>query len=222
MYRVVIVEDDPMISMLNRKFTEKDKRFQVVREFGNGADALRWLLEHPADLLVLDVYMPVLTGLELLRQLRANEVDIDVIMVTAAHDTRTLDALLKLGVTDYLVKPFTVQRYQQALDAFCQHRATMEAQEIVSQTDIDRLLRPAADGGIPKGFQERTLALIRSCLLELTQQECTCDELAAKAGLSVVTIRRYMGYLSELGEVDSRVNYDTGGRPSMIYRITQT
>ncbi|MFR3323633.1 MAG: response regulator [Oscillospiraceae bacterium] len=63
------------------------------------------LLHHTADLIILDVYMPRMTGLELLRTLRMEGIGIDVIMVTAANDSKTVDALLKLGVTDYLVKP---------------------------------------------------------------------------------------------------------------------
>lgn len=218
MYHVVIVEDDPMISMLNRKFTEKDKRFQVVREFSNGKDALQWLLIHPADLVVLDVYMPVLTGLELLRQLRAHEVDIDVIMVTAANDTKTLDALLKLGVIDYLVKPFSYQRFQRALEVFCQHRAAVQSQKSVVQSDIDRLLvAPFSDSATPKGMQEKTLSLIRGSLREFGAAGGTSEAISASTGLSVVTVRRYMNYLTETNEVESRINYDTGGRPSMVY-----
>lgn len=220
MYQVVIVEDDPMIAMLNRKFTEKDRRFHVAREFNNGSAALSWLLEHPADLAVLDVYMPVLTGLELLRALRSHEVSIDVIMVTAANDTKTLDALLKLGVTDYLVKPFTCQRFQQALDAFCQHREAIAGHGSVSQSEIDRLLFvPHADA--PKGMQEKTLELIRSYLKSTGPQGRTSEEVAVQVGLSTVTVRRYLSYMAETGEVVSRVNYDTGGRPSMLYSYPQ-
>ena len=67
MYRVVIVEDDPMVSLLDRTYTEKDARFQVVQTFQNGQAALEWLSVNPADLVILDVYMPLLTGHELLR-----------------------------------------------------------------------------------------------------------------------------------------------------------
>ena len=66
MYRVVIVEDDPMVSLLNRTFVERDARFQVVQSFQDGRAALAWLEQNPADLAVLDVYMPLFTGLELL------------------------------------------------------------------------------------------------------------------------------------------------------------
>ena len=89
MYRVVIVEDDPMVSLLNRTFVERDARFQVVQSFQDGRAALAWLEQNPADLAVLDVYMPLFTGLELLHALRGQGVGIDAIMVTAANDAPT-------------------------------------------------------------------------------------------------------------------------------------
>ena len=142
MYRVVIVEDDPMVSLLNRTFVERDARFQVVQSFQDGRAALAWLEQNPADLAVLDVYMPLFTGLELLHALRGQGVGIDAIMVTAANDAPTVDTLLKLGVVDYLVKPFTYERFQQALDTFCRHRDAV-AGDAVEQSALDRLFSPA-------------------------------------------------------------------------------
>ena len=106
-YQAVIVEDDPMIASIDQNFLERDPRFHLAASFRSGQDALPWLLRHPADLLILDVYMPRMTGLELLRELRSFGVTSGVVMVTAANDSKTVDALLKLGVADYLVKPFT-------------------------------------------------------------------------------------------------------------------
>ena len=53
-YQVVIVEDDPMISLLNRSFVEKDRRFTVIQELRDGRAALRWFREHTADLMILE------------------------------------------------------------------------------------------------------------------------------------------------------------------------
>lgn len=221
-YQVIIVEDDAMVSMLDRAFTEKDPRFQVAQTLSNGRDALHYLTAHPADLLILDMFMPGLTGLELLHELRARDVGVAVIMVTAAHDTQTLDALLKLGVTDYLVKPFTYPRFQQALDRFCQERETI-SHPSVSQSDIDRLLFPApaptADCGAPKGLQEKTLELLLGLLRQLGDQGGNSETVAAMAGLSAVTVRRYMRHLLETGQVEGEIRYDTGGRPSTVYRM---
>lgn len=220
MYRVVIVEDDPMVCLLDRTFTEKDSRFRVVQTFQDGRAALEWLTQNPADLLVLDVYMPLLTGVELLHALRAQSIPVDAIMVTAANSTAMVDELLKLGVVDYLVKPFTVERFQQALDTFCRHREAV-AGEAVSQDELDKLFAPpeSGDHSAPKGLQENTLKLIRACLQTAPDQGLPSEAISRQTGLSVVTIRRYVNYLVERGEAASTVNYDTGGRPCRLYRL---
>lgn len=230
MYQTVIVEDEPSISQLHKAFLARDSRFQLVRSFSNGHDALSWLLLHPVDLIILDVFMPRMTGLELLRSLRGAQSTCDVIMVTAANDHKTVDALLKLGVTDYLVKPFAAARFQQALDTFCQHRAAIDGHDSVSQQDLDAFLAPpspaavstsqttaASEEPVPKGLQAKTLTLMRDCLSHIPDSGSTCEALASLCGLSTVTVRRYLTYLVQHGEARSRVNYDTGGRPSMLY-----
>ena len=220
MFKVVIVEDDPMVAMINRNFLESDARFQVVNVFKDGKSALSWLKMNPTDLIVLDVFMPNMTGLELLSELRVNRVFADVIMVTAANDSETVDAFLKLGVTDYLVKPFNRQRFQQALDNYCRQREAISGSKNVSQQELDALFAVGAihpQESIPKGLQEHTLELIRSCLSRSPAQGHTSAELSEVSGLSAVTVRRYMNYLIERSEVISRINYDTGGRPSVLY-----
>lgn len=215
-YQVAIVEDDPMITLLNRSFIEKDARFAVCKEFRDGRSALRWLEKHSVDLLVLDVYMPIMTGLELLKQLRTLDVSADAIMVTAANDAKTVDALLKLGITDYLVKPFSQERFQQALDNFCRHREAIHG--TISQQALDTIFaQHTVQEPLPKGLQEQTLQHLCQCLSCADAGGSTSDALAAAAGLSVVTVRRYMNYLVERGDVGSRINYDTGGRPSVLY-----
>ena len=220
MYRVVIVEDDPMVSLINRTYVERDPRFQVVQTFQDGRAALDWLEQNPVDLAVLDVYMPLFTGVELLRELRRRGVDVDAVMVTAANDRQTVDALLKMGVVDYLVKPFTARRFQQALDTFCRQREAISAHTSVSQEDLDAMLSSGRSAApVPKGLQLRTLARVRECLAQAPREGCTCEALSEQVGLSSVTVRRYLTYLVGRGEATSRINYDTGGRPSLLYYL---
>ena len=119
MYTTVIIEDDPMITRLNRRYIEQDSRFAVVQTFSAAHPALFWLRRNPIDLIILDVYMPQMSGTELLLQLRAEGVDADVIMVTSANDAKTVNDAVRLGAVDYLVKPFAYERFRQALDVFC-------------------------------------------------------------------------------------------------------
>lgn len=211
-----------MVSLLDRTFTEKDSRFRVVQTFQDGRGALEWLCQNPADLVVLDVYMPLFTGVELLHALRARAVPVDAIMVTAANDAATVDQLLKMGVVDYLVKPFTYERFQQALDTFCRHREAVTG-EAVTQVELDRLFA-ASDSGdhnTPKGLQESTLKKIRACLHAAPPEGMPSEAISKQTNLSVVTVRRYANYLVERGEAFSTVNYDTGGRPCRLYRAKQ-
>lgn len=216
MYKVVIVEDDYMIAMLNRSYVEKDGRFLVTGEFPSGKPALQYLRENEVDLLILDVYMPVMTGVELLRQLRAEGHGIDAIVVTAAHEKETLRELLQLGAIDYLVKPFGAARFRQALDRFCAKRELLKGQSEVSQREIDALLQVKEEQNvIPKGLQEKTLETIRAQLHN--REGRTCELIAEKTGLSVVTVRRYLAFLVECSRAYSRIRYNTGGRPCSIY-----
>jgi response regulator of citrate/malate metabolism len=123
MYTTVIIEDDPMITRLNRRCIEQDSRFAVVQTFSAAHPALFWLQRNPIDLIILDVYMPQMSGTELLLQLRAEGVDADVIMVTSANDAKTVNDAARLGAVDYLVKPFAYERFRQALDVFAGERA---------------------------------------------------------------------------------------------------
>ena len=212
-----------MIASINQTFLSRDPRFSLAAVFHSGQEALEWLRKRPVELLILDVYMPRMSGLELLRELRAEEITLDVIMVTAANDSKTVDALLKLGVADYLVKPFTARRFQQALDTFCRQREAISAHTSVSQEDLDAMLSSGRSAApVPKGLQLRTLARVRECLAQAPREGCTCEALSEQVGLSSVTVRRYLTYLVGRGEATSRINYDTGGRPSLLYRLSQT
>ena len=71
MYKVLIVEDDPMVAMINEQYIKRNKNFEVVGKCQDGAAALAFLKENEVDLLVLDVYMPHMNGFETLRQIRS-------------------------------------------------------------------------------------------------------------------------------------------------------
>ena len=222
MFRVLIVEDDPMVAMINEQYIKRNKRFEIVGKCSDGGSALEFLENHEVDLLILDVYMPHMDGFETLRRIRSRQIAVDVIMVTAANDRTALEESLHLGVVDYLVKPFSFDRFQMALEKFAAQRGAFEDVDQLNQKNIDHIIdyfRRKNEGGFPKGIQEKTLQLITEYLKANTGVWFTGDEIAAKVGLTGVTVRRYMNYLAESGRVTGEMNYETGGRPCMRYRI---
>lgn len=222
MYKVLIVEDDPMVAMINEQYIRRNRNFEVAGKCRDGAEALRFLESGTADLLVLDVYMPRMDGFETLREIRNRQITVDAIMVTAANDRESLEEALHLGIVDYLVKPFTFDRFQMALEKFIAQQSALREIDTLSQRSIDYIIentRRKSEALFPKGIQEKTLHLILKRLKENPGVWFTGDEIAEKTGLTGVTVRRYMNYLAESGRVTGEMKYETGGRPCMRYRI---
>ena len=154
MFNVLIVDDDPMVADLNRLFISRVADFHCCGVAATIGDA-KAMLSHLAqvDLLLLDVYMQQEDGLDLLPALRADGRNIDVIMMTSAADTLTLQTALHYGVVDYLIKPFQFPRFEEALQAWRKKREVTQAKSCYAQADIDTLLRR----GIPQQESARRL-----------------------------------------------------------------
>ncbi|MDR1083487.1 MAG: response regulator [Deltaproteobacteria bacterium] len=222
MIKVIVVEDDPMVAHINRDYLQKVPDLEVVKLLANGQEALDYLLKNEVDLAVLDVYMPEMGGIELLRRMRQEDLKADVIMVTAANETKQVEELLRLGVVDYLVKPFTEVRFMEAMVKYMAKKKTLDSVEELDQEKIDLLIGIPTDilsQELPKGLQETTWNLILEYLAKVKGQYLGCDELAASVELSKVTVRRYLKHMTASKLVDSRIDYETGGRPSMKYRL---
>lgn len=226
MYKVVIVEDDPMVAMINEQYVSKDKKFCVVKVCRNGQEALDFLLGPEGsqiDLVIMDVFMPYLNGIETLKKIRENKLHCEVIMVTAANDTATLEETMHLGVLDFLIKPFAYERFQIALEKFITNKEAFRgANETIDQSYVDSLISNQvtshpSEVNLPKGIQKKTLDLLTEYLKDKTGW-ISGDQISEEIGLSSVTVRHYMNYLMDIKKVKGEINYETGGRPSMLYK----
>ena len=230
MYKVLIVEDDPMVAMINEQYVCKNKDFCVVKTCRNGQEALDFLTGPDGfdiDLVIMDVFMPYLNGVETLKKIRENKLHCEVIMVTAANDPATLEETMHLGVIDFLIKPFAYERFQVSLEKFIANKeAFRSADQTIDQSYVDSLIsNPGSGAGhmaekeLPKGIQEKTLNLLTD-YLKNKGGWVTGDQISQEVGLSNVTVRHYMSYLMEIKKVKGEINYETGGRPSMLYRMS--
>ena len=106
MIRVLVVDDDFMVAGIHARFVEKTEGFTVVGAARNGEEALRLVEELGPDLILLDVHLPDMSGLDVLQRLRATGNVAGVVMVTADRDAEVVRAALHGGAMQYLVKPF--------------------------------------------------------------------------------------------------------------------
>ena len=151
MIRVLVVDDDFMVARLHSTLVEQVPGFTVVGAVHSGTDALAAVRDLRPDLVLLDMYLPDLPGLEVLRELRGAgtpEQGPDVLVVTAARDAETVRGAQRGGAVQYVIKPFEGQLLKERLLRFAEHREALEALQAPQQSDVDRLFGdPAIPGG---------------------------------------------------------------------------
>lgn len=224
MVHTIIVEDDPMVTQINHEYINRLDNFVVDATFGNGQDALVYLRDHPVDLAILDVYMPIISGNELLRRMRAENINTAVIMVTAATEMDVVHEVLRLGITDYLIKPFSFPRFQEAIQKYLSNASLLNSKHQADQSMVDQLLgnqllSEIQSTELQKGLNQKTLSHIYAFLRENIQEKHTCESISSSTGLSKVTVRRYLNHLIEIGQVLTSIDYETGGRPRVLYLL---
>lgn len=224
MIKVLVVEDDPMLAEIHKKFIENTEGFRVVGIAGDGMKALEILKKEAVDLTILDIYMPKMDGLSLIEEMRKASINSDLILVTASKDVGQVERALKFGVFDYLVKPFEFERLKKALLHYKTRVEMLDSSEVIEQNLIDRMLLrddQIRDAELPKGLHTKTLDRVRKAVQERAHQFVDIETIAEGMDVSKVTIRRYLDYLAKLEEVEIQMNYGTRGRPSFKYKANK-
>jgi len=225
---VVIVEDDARIADLHRRFTERVEGFSVVG-IAQGLEDAKVMIElYKPDLILLDLYFPEGTSLDLLREIRAEGFETDVILITATKEMGPLKDALRGGVFDYIIKPVILERFVACLEKFREYFRRLRTEGIVEQSDVDNLrnLAPPAPAPepqaeeLPKGIDALTLKKIRA---EFERRDrdaadgASAEEIGARIGASRSTARRYLEHLVSVGFIYPDVAYGSVGRPERRY-----
>ncbi|MFB7915617.1 response regulator [Streptomyces sp. NPDC056061] len=226
MIDVLVVDDDFRVAEINAAYVAKVPGFRVASRAHTAAQALAFLERERVDLVLLDHYLPDETGLALVRRLRQRGHPADVIMVTAARDVATVQAAMRCGALQYLVKPFTFVGLRSKLESYGALRRTLDGMGAgrgeAGQEQVDRIfgaLRTAGSGpatGLPKGHSAPTADVIRH-VLSAADGPLSAHEVAARAGLSRSTAQRYLKYLEGAGRIRLSLKYGDTGRPEHRY-----
>ena len=221
MIRTLIVDDDVMTASIHRSYVERVPGFEVVGEAHTGSSALELARTAKPDLVLLDIYLPDMSGLDVLRTLREpGSPRVDVIAVTAAKDVSTLRTAIHGGVIHYLVKPFFFDTLRERLEGYAALHGRLERMREPEQHDIDHvfsLLRSRRRHALPKGISAPTLELVVEIVRD-SEGDLTAVEVGERAGISRGTARRYLEYLALTGAIELSLKYGTTGRPEHLYR----
>ncbi|MFI8527925.1 response regulator [Promicromonospora sukumoe] len=236
--RTLVVEDDPVVATVHRGFVESHPRFVVVGEARTGSDALRLASALRPDLVLLDLHLPDIGGLDVLQRLRMLPgPPVDVVATTAVRELDSVRQAMAGGVVAYLVKPFTSAALRARLDEVWQRREDVRrAQDTLDQDEVDQLLAgPRAADRLPKGLSGRSRDLVREALARLcgavassgsssgsgvggASRDASAAEVAEVVGMSRVSARRYLEHLVAEGYAQVAPRYGATGRPENRYR----
>ena len=220
MSKVLIVEDDPMVARINQKYLEHMMACEVYGPVATEEEVVEILQKEAIDLILMDEYLPRENGLEILKSLRNQGFWVHVIMITAANRKEDVQKAYAYGAIDYLVKPFKIERFREAVDKYYKMQALLEDKQVVMQQDIDE-----ARGGnlfyraeLPKGINKKTLEKILEVIEEEPLREWTLRGLAKEVDSSNVTVKKYMDYLETTGQVKAYLASGQVGRPEYKYQ----
>lgn len=221
MIRTLVVDDNPVAVGVHRQFVERLDGFSVVAVALSGSDAVRLADEVAPDLVLLDMYLPDRSGIDVLHRLRApGRPPVDVIAITSAKDTMILRSAMSLGVVHYIVKPFTFRTFRARLEHYAAARQELASASSPGQREVDRifgLLRAGSSDMLPKGISAPTLRTVVE-ILRTADAPVPAGDVAARAGFSESVARRYLKFLTDSGSVSFDLRYGTAGRPEHLYR----
>jgi len=217
----LIVEDDPMVCQINEEFAKKIEGIHSVKTANSINQAMLLLKKENFDIILLDVYFPKGTGIDLLKWVRSEEKKVDIIMITADRSVEMVQKTFRYGVIDYLIKPFTFTRFAEAINKALKKSNALTDTVDMDQSMIDSYLSEKSKYGVSrpsneKGLSPQTYDKVREGM-EQFSGAFTSDELAEKIGLSRITVRRYLENMCDTGELSSELVYGKIGRPQKHY-----
>ncbi|EPH40148.1 response regulator [Streptomyces aurantiacus] len=225
MTRVLVVDDDFMVAKLHSRCVATVAGCTVAGVAHSGAEALRAAERLRPDLVLLDVYLPDMDGIAVLRELRAAEerdpgrAPVDVLFITAARDAGVIRAALRAGALHYLIKPFNQAALQEQLRHVAALRARLDGLAEARQEDVDQIFGPRPPGSreLPKGLAAHTADLVEHTL-RAHPTGLSATECAQEGSLSRVSARRYLEYFAGTGRAEVTLRYGGAGRPERRYR----
>ena len=224
---VLIVEDDFMVARAHERIVAQQPGFTVVGVAATGSDALARMAQFSREaaphLVLLDMYLPDMTGLDVIRRAREAGHGVDFLVLSAAREAEMVTAALQGGIVSYLLKPFKITELQSRLAGYAERRRLLGRSGELSQSDLDQALWSASAlsasepvSALPKGLSKET-AVLATAALAGSEPDLAASECAELLGLSRVVARKYLEFFVETGQATVSLRYGQTGRPQRRY-----
>jgi len=193
--RIVIVDDHEVVRLGLRSLLDRHPDFEVVAEASNGREAIEKVDTHKPDVVVLDIRLPGMSGVEVCQQITARHPDIHVIMLTSYAEDEMLFAAIRAGAAGYVLKQIGGDDLTRAIEAVGRGEALLDPS--LTQRVFEEV-RKAQREEEASAFAELTNQEMQ--VLQLVSEGRTNREIAEALYLGEGTVRNYVSnILGKLG-----------------------
>ncbi|ALQ31976.1 MULTISPECIES: response regulator [Micrococcaceae] len=213
-YRVLIVDDDFRVGALHAEMVNALPGFQALEPVQDPRVVPKVVAAQKPDLVLLDLYLPHVSGLELLPAL-----GVDAIMISAATEPENISQAISRGALSFIIKPFGAKTLSSKLKGWARYRRQLEGAGQLDQQGIDRLYKTlqgvddaAAAGASAAPTEQAVLACVKQ-----SAQPMSVAEVAEAVGVARATAQRYLAALVANEALELQLGYGTRGRPEHRY-----
>jgi DNA-binding NarL/FixJ family response regulator len=195
--RVLIVDDHPAIREGLQRMLTSDPGIVVVGGCASGEEAINQVQEAKPDMVLMDIRLPGMSGIETVRQIRVHHPTMNVVMLTAFEDEKYVVEAIQAGANGYLLKDIAPEELRRAVRDSCNGRSPIAPS--VARPLLNQFATMAREKSDDNGLSKRQLDILR-----LIASGASNREIASKLYLSPATVKREMNRIFSLLEVGDR------------------
>lgn len=182
--RVLLADDHGIVRAGIRQFLEQHSDIQVVCEASNGQEACDLIIQHHPDVAVLDIQMPVLSGIEVARWIRTRQLPVGILILTAYDDDPYIQAVLHAGANGYVLKTAEPGEIVQSV------RDVFQGKSILDTTLTQRVIRSMFHKQTTTPIEDLTERELE--VLTLTARGFTNKAIGVQLGISDRTVQNHL------------------------------
>ena len=197
--RIILVDDHPFVRGGIRQYIERDPKIEILAEGEDGEEALALIMQHRPDVAVVDLQMPKLSGLDVIRKSRESGMPVAFLALTAHDEDPYVFAALRAGAKGYLLKTAGPEELGRAI------RLVHAGQSALDPSIIDRVIdQLGTPAGAPISVETERLSDRELDVLRLAAQGLTNRAIGAELGISERTVHSHLMNIFAKLHVNSR------------------